>query len=168
MILHVTFVLNCKDHRILTQTQQLNLKRKLQKMYGGVRTTRLQEVEAQLTHELRIQSKILRDKEKIHERQRINSLFNSGAKTMYREFRKDAGVDVVNPSPKETAGYFWTNIWSQPGTFNQEASWLPDLRKKCCRDVETRTQDIKIEHFNQITDKLKDGNSPGRDLVVGY
>ena len=63
---HVTLILNCKDHRKLT-TKQLNIRRKLQKMYGSVKTTRLQEIKAQLTHELRVQSKILRDKKKIHE-----------------------------------------------------------------------------------------------------
>ena len=51
---HVTLILNCKDHRKLT-TKQLNIRRKLQKMYGSVKTTRLQEIKAQLTHELRVQ-----------------------------------------------------------------------------------------------------------------
>ena len=51
---HVTLILNCKDHRNLTQ-KQLNIRRKLQKMYGSVKTTRLQEIKAQLTHELRVQ-----------------------------------------------------------------------------------------------------------------
>ena len=51
---HVTLILNCKDHRNLTQ-KQLNIRRKLQKMYGSVKTTRLKEIKAQLTHELRVQ-----------------------------------------------------------------------------------------------------------------
>ena len=79
-------------------------------MYGSVKTTRLQEIKAQVAHELRVQSKILREKKKIHERQRINSLFNSGVKIVYREFWKDAKVDVINPPPKEAVGQFWSNI----------------------------------------------------------
>ena len=90
---HVTLILYCKDHRNLTQ-KQLNIRRKLQKMYGNVKTTRFQEIKAQLTHELRVQSKILRDKKKIHERQHINSVFNSSEKIVYREFWKDVKVDV--------------------------------------------------------------------------
>ena len=56
---HVTLILNCKGK--LMQKQQ-NIKRKLKKMHGSVKTNRVHEIKAQLTHELKVQSKVLRDK----------------------------------------------------------------------------------------------------------
>ena len=52
---HVTVILNCKEHRKLTK-KQLNIRRKLQKMYGSVKTTRLHKIKAQLTHESTIKN----------------------------------------------------------------------------------------------------------------
>ena len=43
-----------------------------------------------------------------------------------------------------------------------------ELRKGYCQNVRPTVQRIKLEHFNKINDNLKDGNSPGRDLIVGY
>ena len=162
---HVTLLLNYKGK--LTRKQQ-NIKRKLKRMYGSVKTSRMEEIKVQLTHELKVTSKILRYKKRVAERQRINSLFNTSPKSVYREFRKDSKVEVTTSPSKENVRQFWDNIWAKPGTFNKEASWLPKLRNEYCRNVETRIQAIKEEHFNQITDKLKDSNSSGRDLVVGY
>ena len=137
-------------------------------MYGCVKTYRMQEIKMQLTHELKVQSKILRDKERVAERQGINSLSNASPKAVYCEFRKDSNVEVTAPPSKENVRQFWDNLSAQPGTLNKEASWLPKLRNEYCGNVETYIQAIKQEHFYQITDKLKDGNSPGRDLVVWY
>ena len=48
---HVALILNCKSE--VTQKQQ-NIKRKLKKMYGSVKTNRMQEIKMQLTHELKV------------------------------------------------------------------------------------------------------------------
>ena len=47
---HVTLILNYKGK--LTRKQQ-NIKRKLKRMYGSVKTRRMEEIKAQLTHELK-------------------------------------------------------------------------------------------------------------------
>ena len=99
-------------------------------MYGSVKTNRMQEIKMQLTHELKVQSKILRDKKRVAERQCINSLFNASPKTVYREFSKDSKVQVTTLPSKENVEQFWDNIWAQPGTFNKEANWLPKLRNE--------------------------------------
>ena len=132
---HVTLLLNYKGK--LTRKQQ-NIKRKLKRMYGSVKTSRMEEIKAQLTHELKVTSKILRDKKRVTERQRISSLFNTSPKSVYREFRKDSKVEVTTLPSKENVRQFWDNIWAKPGTFNKEASWLPKLRNEYCQNVETR------------------------------
>ena len=42
------------------------------------------------------------------------------------------------------------------------------LKGRFCKTVRTTINNIKYEHFKEVTDKLKDGNSPGRDLIAGY
>ena len=55
---------------------------------------------SRLKHDLSLQSKILRDRKAVLERQRINSMFYTNPKNVYREFRKDGKVNVENaPSP---------------------------------------------------------------------
>ena len=164
---HVNLILNNKDPKELTPRQH-HIKRRLKKMYGSSKRTRLIEVQARLKHDLRVQCSILRNRKTIVECQRINSLFDNSVKTVYREFRREKKIEVKNPPPKEETKSFWSNIWSQEGRFNTEAEWLPKLREGYCREVRTTITNIKYEHFNEVTDKLKHGNSPGRDLIVGY
>ena len=95
-------------------------------MYGSGKRTRLIEVQARLKHDLRVQCNILRNMRTVVERQRINSLFNTSAKTVDREFRREKKIEVKNPPPKEETKSFWNNIWFQEGTFNTEAEWLPN------------------------------------------
>ena len=75
-------------------------------MYGSVKTNRMQKIKMQLTHERKVQSKILRDKKRVAERQRIKSLFNVIPKTVYREFGNDSKVEVATPPPKENVRRF--------------------------------------------------------------
>ena len=166
-ISHVTLILKCVDVNNMTRKQS-NIRRKLKRMYGSVRASRLEEVEANLKHELAVESKKLRDKKIIAERQRINTLFNINTRSVFREFRKDKKIDVAEPPPKEAVEQFWNDIWSKEGQFNSEAKWVTELRKGYCQNVRPTVQRIKLEHFNKINDNLKDGNSPGRDLIVGY
>ena len=166
-ISHVTLILKCVDVNNMTRKQS-NIRRKLKRMYGSIRASRLEEVEANLEHELAVESKKLRDKKIIAERQRINTLFNINTKSVFREFRKDKKIDVAEPPPKEEVKQFWNDIWSKEGQFNSEAKWVTELRKGYCQNVRPTVRRIKLEHFNKINANLKDGNSPGRDLIVGY
>ena len=101
-ISHVTLILKCIDVNNMTRKQS-NIRRKLKRMYGA---SRLEEVEANLKHELAVESKKLRDKKIIAERQRINTLFNTNTKSVFREFRKDKKIDVAEPPPKEAVKQF--------------------------------------------------------------
>ena len=81
---HVTLILKCVDVNNMTRKQS-NIRRKLKRMYGSVRASRLEEVEANLEHELAVESKKPRDKKIIEERQRINTLFNTNTKSVFME-----------------------------------------------------------------------------------
>ena len=88
---HVNLILKCKKEGKYTHKQEI-IQQKLRRMYGNTRKDRLIEVETRLRHDLSVQSKILRDKKAISERQRINSLFYSSPKNVYRGFRKMGGL----------------------------------------------------------------------------
>ena len=102
------------------------------------------------------------------ERQRINSLFHSNPKNVYRRFRQNGKIEVEKTPPKEETRNFWENICSRRGTFNQENTWLNQVRKEYCKDVTINIRDIKYQHFVKINDNLKDSNSPGIDQVTGF
>ena len=73
---HVNLILKCKKEGKYTHKQEI-IQGKLRQMYGSTRKDRLIEVETRLRHDLSVQSKMLRDRKAISERQRINSLFYS-------------------------------------------------------------------------------------------
>ena len=52
--------------------------------------------------------------------------------------------------------------------YNKDAPWLEELRREYCKDVVTKIHDIKREHYDKFTKGLKDNNSPGLDLIVGF
>ena len=90
---HINLIIKCKKENIFTPRQR-NIQKKLKRMYGSVRTEILMEMETRLKHDLSVQSKILRDKKAVPERQRINSMFYSNPKNVYREFRKEGNFNV--------------------------------------------------------------------------
>ena len=81
---HVNLILKCKQEGKYTRKQKI-IHGKLARLYGSTKKWRLIEVEARLKHDLSVQSKILRDKKTIAERQRINS-FHSNPKNVCRGF----------------------------------------------------------------------------------
>ena len=163
---HVTLILSVEANNLTWK--QLMIKKKLKKIYGSTKNSRFIEVHANLKHELRIRSKKLRNKRIVKERQRINTLFNTNTKAVFREFRKDKKIDVTEPPPKEDVKKFWSDIWAKEGRFNSDAKWLQELREGYCQNARASIQSIKFEHFNKVTGNQKDGNSPGRDLIVGF
>ena len=166
-ISYVNLISKCKLDGKYTPKQKF-IQKKLTPIYGSTTNTRLTEAETILKHELSVQSKILKDKKMITERQRINSLFHSSPKSVYRGFRKDGKIDVEKAPPAGEVKSFWENIWSRRGTFNNESEWLKEVRNGYCKDVRTKITDIKFEHFVGINENLKDNNSPGIDLITGY
>ena len=107
---HVNLILKCKKEGKYTYKKEI-IQGKLKRMYESTRKDRLIEVETRQRHDLSVQSKILRDKKVILERQRINSLFYSSPKNVYRGFRKNGRIDVEKTPPKEDVKNFWENIW---------------------------------------------------------
>ena len=58
-----------------------------------------------------------------------NTLFATNQKEFYREL--DGRSSIPNKSPdSQEASEFWSNIWSIPGNFNENASWFPKVKER--------------------------------------
>ena len=164
---HINLVRKCREQNIFTRKQK-QIERNLKRRYGNINNQRLYEIESILKHDLSVQSKILRDRKIVTERQRINSLFYSSPKNVYREFRKNGTIDIKDTPPEEEVKGFWNNIWGQEGSFNRDSKWLEELQQNYCKDVKANISNIKYEHFEKVNENLKNATSPGLDLTGGY
>ena len=97
---HINLILQCQNERKYTKKQKY-IERGLKRKYGSVKRSRLLEVEAILKHDLKVQAKILRDRKLVTERQRINSLFYSSPKNVYRDFRKNGSIKLKRHHQKK-------------------------------------------------------------------
>ena len=125
-------------------------------------------MEAILKHDLKVQAGILRDRKVVAERQRINSLFYSSPKDVYRDFRNNGSIKVKEAPSEEDVKNFWNGIWGHEGVHNEQNEWISKLRDNYCKDVKPTINHIKLEHFLKINESLKNNTSPGLDLIVGY
>ena len=58
-----------------------------------------------------------------------NTLFATDQKQFYQEL--DGSSNIPNKAPDaQEASEFWSNIWSIPGNFNENASWLPKVKER--------------------------------------
>ena len=164
---HINLILQCQKENKYTKKQKY-IERGLKKKYGSVRRSRLLEMEAILKHDLKVQAKILRDRKVVAERQRINSLFYSSPKDVYKDFRKNGSIKVKEAPSEEDVKNFWNGIWGHEGVYNEQNEWISKLRDNYCKDVKPTINHIKLEHFLKINESLKNNTSPGLDLIVGY
>ena len=81
---------------------------------------RLTEIKCQLNHDLRAASKRLKDKKTILKRQRINNLFKTNPKGVYRNFRKNKPARVTDPLKPEEVNQYWSGIVSETTHYNKD------------------------------------------------
>ena len=88
---------------------------------------RLTEIKFKLNHDLTAASKSLKDKKTILKRQRINNLFKTNPKGVYRNFRKNKAARVTDPPEPEEVNQYWSGIVSETTDYNKDAPWLEEL-----------------------------------------
>ena len=111
-------------------------------------------------------TKIRRYEEKeLHYHQ--NTLFATNHKHFYQEH--DGRGKIPNKSPDaQEASEFWSNIWSIPGNFNENASCLPKVKVRLS-EIE-KQEDIwtSVENLKTTTRKMTNWKAPDFDCVQGY
>ena len=53
---------------------------------------------------------------------------------MFRDWQGKQ-IDVGDGPSKDEITTFWSDIWSEPKTYNRDAMWLSTLENEYCKDV---------------------------------
>ena len=110
----------------------------------------------------------LRRRKVVREREIINKKFLMNPKAVYRKFKVDKDIEIVNPPSKEDVQTFWNNIWRKEKQFNQEADWLPGLEKEYCMNVQPQKYEMTMEILSKIFNNVAINKAPGSDRIVMY
>ena len=110
------------------------------------------------TAEKRRRRKVVRERE----------IINKNPKAVYRKFKADKDIEIVNPPSKEDVQTFWNNIWGKEKRFNQEADWFPGLEKEYCMNIQPQKYEMTMEILSKIFNNAANNKAPGRDRIVMY
>ena len=64
----------------------------------------------------------------VREREIINKKFLMNPKAVYRKFKADKDIEIVNPPSKEDVQTFWNNIWGKENYLIKKPIGSRDLR----------------------------------------
>ena len=96
-----------------------------------------------------------------------NTLFATNQKQFYQEL--DGRSNIPNKAPDaQEASEFWSNIWSIPGNFNENASWLPKVKERLSEIDKQEDIRISVENVKTAIRKMTNWKAPGPDCVQGY
>ena len=94
-----------------------------------------------------------------------NTLFATNQKQFYQEL--DGCSNIPNEAPDaQEASEFWSNIWSIPGSFNENASWLPKLKESLSEIGKQEDIRISAEYLRMVVRKKTNWKVPGPDCVL--
>ena len=134
----VDLILKCKKEPKYTKHQR-NIEQKLKRWYKKTTIENLTHIRIVLKEKLGATAKKLRRRKVVREREIINKKFLMNPKAVYRKFKVDKDIEIVNPPSKEDVHTFWNNIWGKEKQFNQEADWLPGLEKEYCMNIQPQS-----------------------------
>ena len=94
-------------------------------------------------------------------------MFATNQKQFYQEL--DGRSNIPNKAPDaQEASEFWSNIWSIPGNFNKNASWLPKVKERLSEFDKQEDIRISVENVKTTIKKMTNWKAPGLDCVQGY
>ena len=93
-----------------------------------------------------------------------NTLFATNQKQFYQEL--DGRSNIPNKAPDaQEASEFWSNIWSIPGNFNENASWLPKVKERLSEFDKQEDIRISVENVKTALRKMTNWKAPAHDFV---
>ena len=160
----ISVVKNSQDNRIPLTKHQLTIKNKLKRWYGNTKRETLGSKLALLKHELKVSTEHLRHRKKLAERNSINQTFQQNQKQVFRNWKGEQVIAKEIPT-KEEITTFWSGIWSERKTYNENAPWLNTLEKEYCKNTTTKNYEFSEEVLDKILNKMKNNGAPGNDLI---
>ena len=145
-IAHIELIQKCKQTNSYTANQK-RIRNRLIRKYRNIKQHTLTYHIKCLKQELKATSSRLNYQKKVSERKRINKLFSTNPRSVYRSFKAGNTEIKVTPTLKEIEDY-WNDIWGTTGHFNNSPEWLNVLEKEYC-------DKIQPEDYNINTDTLQ-------------
>ena len=145
-------MLECQKNAKFTK-HQLPIKAKLKRWYGNTKEQTLTAQLPKLKHELKVSTESLRHRKNLTERNRINSNFKLIQKQVFRDW-KGKQIDVGDEPSKDEITTFWSDIWSEPKTYNRDAMWLSTLENEYCKDVTVKKYEVTTDIMNRVLTKM--------------
>ena len=94
-------------------------------------------------------------------------MFATNQRQFYQEV--DGCSNIPNKAPDaQEFSEFWSNIWSLPGNFNENCSWLPKVKERFSEFDKQEDIRISVENVNTAIRKMTNWKTPGPDCVQGY
>ena len=96
-----------------------------------------------------------------------NNLFVTNQNQFYQEL--DGCSNIPNKaSEDQEASEFWSNIWSIPGNFKGNASWLPKVKERLSKIEKQEDIRIRVQNVKTTIRKMKNWKLPGPESVQEY
>ena len=89
-----------------------------------------------------------------------NKIFQTNAKKLYREIKKNQ-VMVKKAPPKGSLENFWKGIWVEKKTCNMSASWIGNMEKGNEKVKEQECKNITVLKVKPALTKSQKWKSPG-------
>ena len=82
-----------------------------------------------LKQELKVESQKLKQRQVVEERRRVNRIFKSAPKNVYRSVKGEGNKPVKEMPDQGKLEKFWGELWVTLTEFNLEAPWLKTLEQ---------------------------------------
>ena len=159
----VDLILKCKEQGAYTKHQR-NSEQKLKRWCRKTSVENLNRVQTTLKEKFAASTQKLRRRKIVREREIINRKFLVNPKAVYRKFKADKGIDIMNPPSNEEIGSFWKNIWGTEQQYNKNTDWLLKLEKEYCKGIQPKTSELTIDILHKIFTKAANNKAPGREF----
>ena len=106
-----------------------NIIGRLRAKYHATNTEELRNIAWELEGKIPAIAKRIKNQEEKRKAQMQNRMFKSNPRTFYRNLIRD-NITVENPPEKENLENYWRPLFENEGTYNQEAQWIEDIRRK--------------------------------------
>ena len=142
-IAHIELIQKCKQTNSYTANQK-RIRNRLIRKYSNIKEHTLTHHIKCLKQELKATSSGLNYQKKVSARKRINKLFFTNPRSVYRSFKAGNTEIKETPTLKEIE-YYWNDIWGTTGHFNNSQEWLNVLEKETLQTTrDSKTINLQV------------------------
>ena len=96
-----------------------------------------------------------------------NRMFQTNQAKLFERLEKENGSNDIRPGNQESVR-FWSEIWDQSITHNDEAKWLKKVERKLRGTAKLENITITTDKLKKQSRRVKTRKAPGPDGLQGY